>query len=63
MSRLRQVIKSLGAFVETHPTFVKDVSMGDFEFDEDPIEVGCEYDQFESAVLAVVIKNTREASF
>jgi hypothetical protein len=52
MPRQHQVITDLEMFIESHPTFVRDVLMTDFEFEkENPIEVGCLYEQEEECAL------------
>ena len=46
-----QTIRYLQAFAETHPTFVTDVEFNDFEYEEEFIEVGCEFEKFEECGL------------
>lgn len=51
MHQQHQTIRLLQAFIDLHPTFISDVEFNDFEYDEEFIEVGCEFETLEECGL------------
>ena len=51
MAKQRQIIKNLDVFKEMHPTFVTSILIKDFEYDEDPVEYGGDYEKLEECAL------------
>jgi hypothetical protein len=51
MPRQHQIISDLDIFKVSCPTFVTDVAIDDYEYDEDPVEVGCHFEKDEECSL------------